>query len=177
MKAAFWGVRGSIPVPGPSTVKYGGNTTCYEVVTDSDELFILDAGTGIRELGGALFPRLGRHPRINLMITHTHWDHLIGFPFFGPAYAKGNKIDVYGPIHYDKSLQGIFATLMDYAYFPVSATQLNAPQSVAPCRASALVRAISRCCRSSQPRKKFQSAQVSSVSPRISIALRVRSRL
>ena len=60
------------------------------------------------------------------MISHTHWDHLIGFPFFGPAYVAGNKIDIYGPIHYEKSIKDIFATLMDYAYFPVSATQLAA---------------------------------------------------
>src|SRR5881396_2999958 len=87
----LWGVRGSIPVPGPTTVRYGGNTTCAEVRADG-ELIVLDAGSGIRELGLALENEFGSRPiNLSLLITHVHWDHIQGFPFFVPSYNDKNQ--------------------------------------------------------------------------------------
>ncbi len=124
MKVKFWGVRGSIPTPGPSTAIYGGNTSCYEVEDDDGNIFIFDAGTGIRECGQSLAARQVKE--IHLFISHTHWDHIQGFPFFVPSYIPGVKINIYGPTHFEKSLRKIMDLQMDYAYFPISRQQLNA---------------------------------------------------
>ena len=129
MLVKFWGVRGSIASPGPHTARYGGNTSCIEVRSDSGQVLILDAGTGIRVLGNDLMGR-GLPLHLTLLVTHTHWDHIQGFPFFVPAYVPGNKIDIYGPVHFDvdqgRTLKSVFDMQMDYAYFPVSTAQLNA---------------------------------------------------
>ena len=131
MKVKFWGVRGSIPTPGPHTVRYGGNTTCMQLLDDDSDFLIdgsitiIDAGSGIRELGNEIL----KHPKpwkINILITHTHMDHINGFPFFIPAFVPGTEIDIYGPVHYEKKLEEIFATQMDYSYFPISTAQLAA---------------------------------------------------
>src|ERR1043165_7903802 len=91
----FWGTRGSLPTPSSWTRVYGGNTPCVEVRFD-DTVFICDAGSGIRELGKDLLAR-GRRPKVlHLLITHTHWDHIQGFPFFTPAYMRDNEIRIYG---------------------------------------------------------------------------------
>ena len=129
MRVTFHGVRGSLPVPGPTTCRYGGNTPCVAVRSDSGQTLILDAGTGIRELGLALMGQ-GTPVEVTLLVSHTHWDHIHGFPFFVPAYVPGTKIDVYGPAHFDadqgKTLESIFELQMDYAYFPISTAQLGA---------------------------------------------------
>lgn len=117
MKVKFWGTRGSIPTPGPSTVKYGGNTTCLEIRTDDDKLLIVDAGTGIRELGLSL---LGQGAiEASIFITHTHWDHIHGWPFFIPAFIPGNRFTLHGPVHYNEKLEDIISGQMKYEYFPV----------------------------------------------------------
>jgi len=114
----FWGVRGSIPTPGPRTVRYGGNTLCIEVRC-GDTLIILDAGSGIRELGNALMA--ARKPVVaHLLISHTHWDHVQGFPFFVPFYVKGTVLDIYGCHGADKTLEEILVGQMALPYFPVS---------------------------------------------------------
>jgi len=96
MKIKFWGTRGSLPTPGKSTIEYGGNTTCLEVISDSGDEYIFDAGTGIRDLGNDLMQRSqGKGLEAKLFLTHKHWDHVQGFPFFVPAYVPGNKIEVY----------------------------------------------------------------------------------
>ncbi len=126
MKLHVWGTRGSIPTPGATTLKYGGNTSCIEMRLDTNETIILDAGTGIRELG---FHIMQHHPspyEMHLLINHTHWDHIMGFPFFVPIYIPGYKVNIYGPVHYEKSLSEIFGAQMDYTYFPVSTAQLAA---------------------------------------------------
>jgi phosphoribosyl 1,2-cyclic phosphodiesterase len=124
LKVRFWGTRGSIATPGAETNKYGGNTSCLEVSDGSERVFIFDAGTGIRKLGLDLARRKAKE--IHLFISHTHWDHIQGFPFFTPAYIPGVNIHIYGPKHYEKTLRHIMDLQMDYAYFPISMQQLNA---------------------------------------------------
>lgn len=124
MKIKFWGVRGSIPTPGPSTVHYGGNTTCVEVRAD-DEIIILDAGSGIRPLGLSLVKEFKANPlRVTLLLSHTHWDHIQGFPFFIPAYNPKNQIRICGFEGAQAGLQGILSSQMESPYFPVSLRQM-----------------------------------------------------
>jgi len=128
MKLKFWGVRGSIPVPGPATARYGGNTTCIELQGEKGELIILDAGSGLRVLGSDLVQRSITLPHIYLFISHTHWDHIQGFPFFTPCYIPGTKITIRGPLHFleNKTLRDVFDMQMRYEFFPVSNQQLAA---------------------------------------------------
>ena len=120
----FWGVRGSIPVPGPSTIGYGGNTTCVEVRTNGD-IIILDAGSGIRELGIALEQEFGSAPiNLTMLLTHTHWDHIQGLPFFLPAYKAKNSIRVLGYEGARVGLATILAAQMEVPFFPVSWSDL-----------------------------------------------------
>jgi phosphoribosyl 1,2-cyclic phosphodiesterase len=126
MKVRFWGVRGSIACPGPETVRYGGNTTCIEVETDAGATIILDAGTGIRPLGLELM----KNAPVNcaVCISHTHWDHIQGLPFFVPLFVPGNEVHFYGAFDpvYQKDLKSILAQQMEYCYFPVRELELKA---------------------------------------------------
>src|SRR5262249_18474851 len=120
----FWGVRGSIPTPGPLTVHFGGNTSCVEVRADG-EIIVLDAGSGIRGLGLALAKEFADQPiRTTLLISHTHWDHIQGFPFFVPAYNPENKVRIIGYEGSRKGLVGSLSTQMESPYFPVSMRQM-----------------------------------------------------
>jgi phosphoribosyl 1,2-cyclic phosphodiesterase len=123
----FWGVRGSIPTPGPSTLRYGGNTCCIELRVGK-ELIILDAGSGIRALGNSLMREFGGEPiGLTLLNTHTHWDHIQGFPFFTPAYVPSSRIRVVGLDTEAAGLQAIFERQMDgSSCFPVSLKMLAA---------------------------------------------------
>ncbi len=126
MKFKFWGVRGSIATPGPNTVKYGGNTTCIEIRTDDDDLIILDAGTGIHMLGQQLLQQLPITAHI--FITHTHWDHIQGLPFFAPMFIPGNSLKLFGahdPVTHEGIERALNVQLQD-SYFPVGETELNA---------------------------------------------------
>jgi phosphoribosyl 1,2-cyclic phosphodiesterase len=115
----FWGVRGSIPTPGPSTVMFGGNTSCVEVRADG-EIIVFDAGTGIRGLGMALAKEFKDEPlHITLLITHTHWDHIQGFPFFAPAYGPKNRLCIRGYEGSSASLNATLAGQMESPYFPI----------------------------------------------------------
>ena len=132
----FWGVRGSVPTPGPGSVKYGGNTSCIEVRADG-ELIILDAGTGIKQLGNAPLKEnaaemleAGEEPldltRMTLLISHTHWDHIQGLPFFQPAYKPSNKLDIWGPESIYGTLETALSGQMFSLYFPVPFSALRA---------------------------------------------------
>lgn len=128
MKIAFWGVRGSIPCPGPHTVKYGGNTICIELrFKVQDRLIIVDAGSGIRELGNHMISQdLPKGPiNTEIFLSHTHWDHIMGFPFFTPIYVPGTKIKIYGPVTYeDDTLEEVVGGQLTYRYFPVRQAEL-----------------------------------------------------
>lgn len=125
MKIKCWGTRGSIPAPGAETVRYGGNTPCLEVRLNDGTLIIFDAGTGIRGLGLELI-RSGEPVKARLILTHTHWDHIQGFPFFVPAYVKGNQFDVIAHPEAGSTVRKIFDDLMVQPYFPVAFDALGA---------------------------------------------------
>ncbi len=125
IKVKFWGVRGSIPTPGPSTIRYGGNTPCIEVQFQDGPLFILDAGTGIRELGKQL---LKRNQPVNayIFLSHYHWDHIQGLPFFRPAYQAGNRFTIIGSDDTNVNLNEIISFQMNPTYFPVAIEDMMA---------------------------------------------------
>lgn len=123
MKITFWGTRGSVPVPDRRVMRYGGNTTCA-AVEFADELLIIDAGTGIRRLGELLAQRQAR--QINLLVTHTHWDHIHGFPFFAPIHQSGVNITIHGYGTCLPPLRNMFNRQMALEYFPVTFAQLRA---------------------------------------------------
>ena len=126
MQVRFWGTRGSIATPGPSTVRYGGNTSCVEVRTQGGTLLVLDAGTGLRPLGEALAAQGDAAHHGHLLIGHTHWDHIQGFPFFAPLFKAGNQWDVYAPRGFGASLRETLAGQMQYTYFPISLDAMGA---------------------------------------------------
>jgi len=119
----LWGTRGSIPVSGHGFVRHGGNTACMEV-NCGDDTVIVDAGTGVRQLGLKLVKQEPR--RIHILITHTHWDHIQGFPFFAPAYVPGFEIIIYGAAAFKKDLGSIFRGQLDRDYFPVQFEDMRA---------------------------------------------------
>ncbi|MBI4499308.1 MAG: MBL fold metallo-hydrolase [Chloroflexi bacterium] len=126
MRVTFWGTRGSIPTPGPHTVRYGGNTPSAEVRTSAGTLMILDCGSGIRELGRHLL-KDGAAPITGaILLSHAHWDHIQGFPFFGPLFLPQNQFTIYGPRPQDRALEAIFAAQMEQPYFPVRLSDLAA---------------------------------------------------
>lgn len=131
MKITFWGTRGSIPTPGQRTVRYGGNTACVEVRDESGSLLILDAGTGLRELGLSLN---GTGPySIDLLLSHLHWDHIQGIPFFRPAYDARSELRIYGPAQ-SRSLKDLLGLGMDDPFFPVDLDGLPIKLSIAEVR-------------------------------------------
>jgi len=121
MRVRFWGVRGSLPVPGAPTERYGGNTSCVEISTSSGTRIIIDGGTGIRRLGKELMRGefdQGKG-RAHLLVSHTHWDHIQGLPFFAPFYRDGNRLFVYARQRDDQNLRSVFASQADAPFFPV----------------------------------------------------------
>ena len=130
IRVRFWGVRGSVPCPGPKTVKFGGNTACLELrFGEAGRLVVIDAGTGIRELAAHVMKTdLPRGPlKTQLFLTHTHWDHIMGFPFFIPIFIPTTELEVYGPVTYeDDNLNEILGGMLKYRYWPVRLEELAA---------------------------------------------------
>ncbi len=126
MRVRFWGTRGSIATPGPGTVHFGGNTSCVEITTDSGDLLVMDCGTGAFPLAAALTAQATKSIHANILLGHTHWDHIQGFPFFSPAFVKGNTVAIHGPEGSHASLHEVLAGQMEFTYFPVELNQLPA---------------------------------------------------
>lgn len=132
-RVTFWGVRGSIPAPGPDTVRYGGNTPCLAIEHDNvgpDQMVILDAGTGIRPLGKTLIDRADGGLKVDLLITHTHWDHIQGLPFFTPFFGGANQVRIHGPQQGSTPLEQILRQQMHPVVFPVPLDALAAELTV-----------------------------------------------
>ena len=116
---SFWGLRGTLPVPGKRSLRYGGNTSCVSLSFPSGALFVLDAGTGIKELGDELM-RSAERVRAKIFISHPHWDHINGFPFFGPLYAPGNDLEIFGPSHWSLTIAQLLTAQMEGAHSPIT---------------------------------------------------------
>jgi len=125
-RLTFWGTRGSIPTPGPQTARYGGNTACISITHGDGRLTILDAGSGLRPLGHELMTRPGRTLTADVLLSHTHWDHIQGLPFFKPLSARGNRFCVYGAAQEGVPLEEILRRQMDPMVFPVPLEALAA---------------------------------------------------
>jgi len=124
MRIKFWGARGSIPVSGKNYNKYGGSTTCVEVRSKKNELIIVDAGSGIRLLGKELLKN--SHNRFHMLFTHSHWDHVLGFPFFAPIYNKKTQIRIMGCSFSSDPVREIIAKTMQPPGFPVKFEEISA---------------------------------------------------
>jgi len=126
VKLRFWGTRGSIATPGAGTNHYGGNTSCVELVTAGGQRFIFDCGTGARLLGAHMMAHAPKPVVATILLSHTHWDHIQGFPFFAPVFVPGGHITICGPKGAYNSLPETLAGQMEYTYFPVELAQLGA---------------------------------------------------
>ena len=126
MRIRFWGTRGSLATPGPTTLRYGGNTSCVEARANDGTLIVLDCGTGAHRLGHALTAQSTQPVHGHLMITHTHWDHIQGFPFFAPVFRAGWEWDLYAPSGLGERLETVLSAQMQHPYFPVTLAQLSA---------------------------------------------------
>src|SRR5580692_3666513 len=126
MRVRFWGTRGSIAAPGPDTIHFGGNTSCVELTTPSGGVVVLDCGTGARALGNHLVDTESGPVSATILLSHTHWDHIQGFPFFAPLFQPKNRFMVYGPDGSRLSLRDVLAGQMEHHYFPVELDQLAA---------------------------------------------------
>jgi phosphoribosyl 1,2-cyclic phosphodiesterase/DNA-binding response OmpR family regulator len=126
MKVRFWGTRGSIAKPGRPTERYGGNTSCIEVRSNSGALIVIDCGTGAHGLGQHLAAEKGGAAKGHLLISHTHWDHIQGLPFFAPLFIPGAHWEIFGPGGLSQSLRATLAGQMEHTYFPITLDQLAA---------------------------------------------------
>ncbi|MGA9836554.1 MAG: MBL fold metallo-hydrolase [Gemmatimonadaceae bacterium] len=127
LRLQFWGTRGSIPSPGLQTVRYGGNTPSVEVRTSDGWLIILDAGTGLRELGRSLIARANGAPIIgDIFLTHAHWDHIQGIPFFAPLFQRGNHFTIWGAKTLETSIDRVVRDQMSPVVFPVTFEEMEA---------------------------------------------------
>lgn len=122
----FWGVRGTLPVPGKKTLRYGGNTSCVSIFFPRKRLFIFDAGTGIKELSNYLLSIKEFKFKANIFISHPHWDHIQGLPFFVPLYVQGNEFAICGASHGDITMREVISNQMEGIYFPITIKEFGA---------------------------------------------------
>jgi phosphoribosyl 1,2-cyclic phosphodiesterase len=153
MQITFWGVRGSIPTPGPSTVEIGGNTSCIEVRAGKT-LIILDGGTGMRPLGQKLIAEMPLEAHV--FFSHVHWDHIQGFPFFAPAFIPGNVFHLYGGNDYTGTIDHVLAGQMENPNFPVHLAEMGAKMNFAGVRDGQALevgpdKVLVRCARGNHP--------------------------
>ncbi|HSH00992.1 MAG TPA: MBL fold metallo-hydrolase [Anaerolineae bacterium] len=136
MRVRVWGVRGGIPSPSPHTVGLGGNTACIDILTSDKQTIILDAGTGIRSLGNTLLQENPNRILATILISHTHWDHIQGFPFFAPVIGENNRNNrfvIIGQGHVDRDLQKVLAGQIREPYLPFSFDELTADLHIKHC--------------------------------------------
>ena len=126
MLVRFWGVRGTIPVPGPETLRMGGNTACVTIQTSDQQIVILDAGSGIRRLGRDLMRNRSRRIVGTLLISHTHWDHIQGFPYFEPVFERNNRIVIVGQRRVEQRLEEVLARQIVEPFLPFDYKTLSA---------------------------------------------------
>jgi len=122
----FWGVRGTLPVSGDSSLKYGGNTSCVSIEFPRQQLFVFDAGSGIKALGDWLLSQSRKRIRAKIFISHPHWDHINAFPFFVPLYQQGNEFEILGPNQGDTTMRELISAQMDGVYFPITFVEFAA---------------------------------------------------
>ena len=126
MEVTFWGVRGTLPVAGKRSLRYGGNTSCVTLSLPRGQMFIFDAGTGIKELSNALAAEDKSNLEARIFISHPHWDHINALPFFMPLYATGNEFEVLGPVHANMTMRELISSQMDDIYFPITLKEFGA---------------------------------------------------
>jgi phosphoribosyl 1,2-cyclic phosphodiesterase len=124
--ASFWGVRGTLPVPGRKSLRYGGNTSCVSLSFETDELLVFDAGSGIKELSNSLVARAKERIEAKIFISHPHWDHINALPFFSPLYIPGNEFEVCGPANGDRGMRELVGAQMDGVFFPITMREFGA---------------------------------------------------
>jgi phosphoribosyl 1,2-cyclic phosphodiesterase len=120
MQITFWGVRGSYPVPGAATVRYGGQTSCVEVRSERGDALIVDAGTGLRALGNKLFGEATEAQHYHVLLSHVHWDHIQGLPFFSPVYIPGTRVSIYALLTAADELHQVINGITRHEFFPMS---------------------------------------------------------
>ena len=123
---SYWGVHGTLPVCGPGSLRYGGNTPCVSVEISGEPLFIFDCGSGIKQLSDSLAAAKVQRLSARIFISHTHWDHINTIPFFGPLYVRGNQIELFGPYQGDLTIERAIAAQMESVYFPVTIREFGA---------------------------------------------------
>ncbi len=129
VEMTFWGIRGTLPVPGQETIRYGGNTSCVSLEFPKGGLFIFDAGTGIKSLSDHLETQNRSQIKAKIFISHPHWDHINALPFFTPLYKQGNEFEIMGPAHGDISIRELISGQMDGVYFPIEIKEFGATVS------------------------------------------------
>ena len=123
---AFWGVRGTLPVPGTASTRYGGNTSCVSVEFPKGEMFVFDAGTGIKVLSDHLVATMKARIEGKIFISHPHWDHINSLPFFAPLFVAGNEFEIIGASHGDVTMRELISAQMDGVYFPIKIKEFSA---------------------------------------------------
>ncbi|MFC1815255.1 response regulator [Thermodesulfobacteriota bacterium] len=129
IELTFWGVHGTLPVPGEQTTKYGGNTSCVSLNFSSNNMFIFDSGTGIKALSNHLIAEKRAPLEATIFISHPHWDHINALPFFDPLYRQGNEIEICGPSHDDITMKQMISGQMDGVHFPIKIKEFSASVS------------------------------------------------
>jgi len=122
----YWGVHGTLPVPGPATLRYGGNTPCVSVDVGGEPLFVFDCGSGVKALSDQVMRKPAERFAARIFISHPHWDHINTIPFFAPLYVRGNQIEIYGPYQGDLTIERVVSAQMESVYFPVTVREFGA---------------------------------------------------